>query len=140
MKRGTPSFNGERAPFIFPLNVRAIEFKKPLLIAVNRGFEDYATSENHSHCYRSKNYQVDAKASSKNTIQIVRFRGLFSQGEDASLTRRVDRGLVSGLLFSNLNFDAIMAKTQEGKKIVSVPTYRRRDGVVVPAHKRSTPN
>ena len=33
-----------------------------------------------------------------------------------------------------------MAKTKEGKKIVSVPSYKKKDGTKVNSHKRSTPN
>lgn len=36
-----------------------------------------------------------------------------------------------------------MAKTKEGKKIVCVPAYTRKQGkktIKVPQHKRSTPN
>jgi hypothetical protein len=33
-----------------------------------------------------------------------------------------------------------MAKTQQGKKIVSVSAYRKSDGTKVGAHRRSTPN
>jgi len=33
-----------------------------------------------------------------------------------------------------------MAKTQKGKKIVTVPKYTKKDGTVVRPHKRSTPN
>jgi hypothetical protein len=33
-----------------------------------------------------------------------------------------------------------MAKTQEGKKIVTVPGYKRENGTKVKPHKRSTPN
>lgn len=33
-----------------------------------------------------------------------------------------------------------MAKTKDGKKIVSVPAHKKKDGTKVPAHKRSTPN
>ncbi len=33
-----------------------------------------------------------------------------------------------------------MAKTKDGKKIVSVPGHTKKDGTKVPPHKRSTPN
>lgn len=33
-----------------------------------------------------------------------------------------------------------MAKTKQGKKIVPVRKYTKRDGTKVPAHRRSTPN
>jgi hypothetical protein len=33
-----------------------------------------------------------------------------------------------------------MAKTQDGKKIVPVKGYTKKDGTKVPSHRRSTPN
>lgn len=33
-----------------------------------------------------------------------------------------------------------MAKTQDGKKIVPVKGYKKKDGTKVPGHRRSTPN
>lgn len=33
-----------------------------------------------------------------------------------------------------------MAKTEKGKKIVTVPGYTKKDGTKVKPHKRSTPN
>jgi ribosomal protein L21 len=33
-----------------------------------------------------------------------------------------------------------MAKTEDGKKIVPVKPYKKKDGTKVPGHRRSTPN
>jgi hypothetical protein len=40
----------------------------------------------------------------------------------------------------NTRGDAIMAKTEKGKKIVPVKPYKKSDGTKVKRHRRSTPN
>lgn len=54
----------------------------------------------------------------------------------------VTRQVTSFAVIQEVNFH-VMGKTKNGKKIVSVPAYEKKQGgktIKVGAHKRSTPN